>query len=111
MRVKSLNTKYGVTNAVHHISLVLDALLNHLDLKLCPVIDDKTNEVVKYNLETNIIEKKKVKKWRWVIENCGFLEITEGHYSNEQEVKNVKRGHSSIRVIQKIDSTEIEVEE
>jgi hypothetical protein len=56
-------------------------------------------------------EKKKVKKWRWVYDSSSFLEITEGHYGNEQEVINVKRGSRTIKVLQKIDSTEIEVEE
>lgn len=68
------------------------------------VIDHTQDEEV-----WRIKPKPKVKKWRWVIEDktTGDLLITRWHYRSEEEL-HLQR--PAAKAIQKIDSTEIEVE-
>ena len=56
--------------------------------------------------------KRKVKKWHWVAKvQSGGLFVTSGLYASEEEYHERYRLVSSDTFVQKIDSTEVEVEE
>lgn len=63
-------------------------------------------------MKINKSEKKKVKKWRWVFKDTHHdqLEITFNEFSGEEDFYKAYGPNEMFVLIQKIDSTEIEVE-
>lgn len=59
------------------------------------------------------IKPKLVKKWKWVFNSeCGkYYHVTEDHYADEAEFHRISSCHLPYKFVQKVDSTEIEVEE
>lgn len=58
------------------------------------------------------IKPRLVKKWKWVFKSpCGQDHyVTQSHYADEEEFYRVSSHHSAYKFVQKVDSTEIEVE-
>ena len=59
------------------------------------------------------IKPKLVKKWKWVVKHTqsGEMAVTTAHYADEAEFNCISVLHLSFEFVQKVDSTEIEVEE
>ena len=58
------------------------------------------------NVEYRIKPKEKVKKWKWVFEEDGIMDITANHYSDSDEF--YECFPSEVNLVQKIYSTEQE---